>query len=604
MPSIDDDAAFAQMLQAQMEADYLQTGGIFFDDLADGSNNDSDDGSDTEWGRSGSSRPKKKAKKITVSVSNADSMNSPQSVDSRDSKRKTRKDAEGAGSKRHKPAQKWTEEEHVLFLEGLERYGRDWEGLAGFVGNRDKFACKSHAQKHFLKLYLTSSPLPEKVKESGDGFTLSGKPLDPESKALKAYSNFNYDVTKAQFPLRIQDVDPKLLNDVISARDSGTLPEPAFIAPKPTTPIKETKAKEEKKASKSKKTVKERVNDYMSSTEPSERRKSSRRRNAPGASSSYRDLDKTNMGTNMHAMVHMLPYSGTPGSGAKESQPFSIKVDNNVTLMMDLHSHLCNVEVIGLFAGFFDKQKNEITISKAFPCRSIATDNEEGESNFALTNVEIDPTSELEVREHITQLNMCVVGWYHSHPTFKPIPSVRDCENQNNYQILFSDAETKKQPFVGAIVGPYDVGMPTEESIFTWYYVDHNRSSKVQDCARSLEVEVVQNESLTALQDSVILCYQLVEKYKDYEYRVLNWNDTWRECETTKFDLEEEKLESSASGSSDNSSPSREPVIKKRTYLEKMKMSLCKRVCSTFEFSTRLSVAKLILEHMKGEWKF
>ena len=45
----------------------------------------------------------------------------------------------------------------------------------------------SHAQKYFIKLCLKGERLPAKVAESGTGYTLSGKPLDPESAAAKAY---------------------------------------------------------------------------------------------------------------------------------------------------------------------------------------------------------------------------------------------------------------------------------------------------------------------------------------------------------------------------------------------------------------------------------
>lgn len=45
----------------------------------------------------------------------------------------------------------------------------------------------SHAQKHFIKLCLKGERLPAKVAESGTGYTLSGKALDPESAAAKAY---------------------------------------------------------------------------------------------------------------------------------------------------------------------------------------------------------------------------------------------------------------------------------------------------------------------------------------------------------------------------------------------------------------------------------
>ena len=65
------------------------------------------------------------------------------------------------------------------------------------------------------------------------------------------------------------------------------------------------------------------------------------------------------------------------------------------------------------------------------------------------------------------------MGWYHSHPTFATQPSLRDCENQSNYQRLFalSDSEEKTRvPFVGAIVGPYRGADPVAE--MTWFHVD------------------------------------------------------------------------------------------------------------------------------------
>ena len=40
---------------------------------------------------------------------------------------------------------------------------------------------------HFIKLYKENKPLPAKVAESGEGYTLSGKPLDPDSAAARAY---------------------------------------------------------------------------------------------------------------------------------------------------------------------------------------------------------------------------------------------------------------------------------------------------------------------------------------------------------------------------------------------------------------------------------
>lgn len=43
--------------------------------------------------------------------------------------------------------------------------------------------------------------------------------------------------------------------------------------------------------------------------------------------------------------------------------------------------------------------------------------------------------SETLASEQIEDVGMQVVGWYHSHPTFAPNPSVRDIETQQKFQV-------------------------------------------------------------------------------------------------------------------------------------------------------------------------
>ena len=81
----------------------------------------------------------------------------------------------------------WSEEEEKLFLEALDLHGRNWKAAAAHVGTRDARAFTSHAQKFFIKLAIAGKPVPAKVAESGHGYTLSGKPLDPTSSAARAY---------------------------------------------------------------------------------------------------------------------------------------------------------------------------------------------------------------------------------------------------------------------------------------------------------------------------------------------------------------------------------------------------------------------------------
>lgn len=75
-----------------------------------------------------------------------------------------------------------------------------------------------------------------------------------------------------------------------------------------------------------------------------------------------------------------------------------------------------------------------------------------------------------------------VVGWYHSHPTFKAQPSVRDVRNQSNYQALFRcmdhGAQEDMEPFVGAIVSPYDPALRGEISNVAWFHAARHPSNE------------------------------------------------------------------------------------------------------------------------------
>lgn len=145
-------------------------------------------------------------------------------------------------------------------------------------------------------------------------------------------------------------------------------------------------------------------------------------------------------------MVKCEPFCGQPNSGVVGCQPFGIKVQSNVLLGMDFHAHLMTSEIIGFLAGEWTPATRTIHVKAIFPCRSLPTEHNH-------VNVEMDPTSEFEVRQEIEKRNMRIVGWYHSHPTFTPDPSLVDIENQTSYQSLFKDEAMNEEPFVGAIVG-------------------------------------------------------------------------------------------------------------------------------------------------------
>lgn len=147
-------------------------------------------------------------------------------------------------------------------------------------------------------------------------------------------------------------------------------------------------------------------------------------------------------------------------------QPYTLKVHPEVAFVCDLHAHLAECEIIGFLAGTWDPVNRVVHIQAAYPCRSVDSDLHDGSMD-----VEMDPGSEIELREIIARQNLQVIGWYHSHPQFQPDPSVRDIENQMNYQLLFKDTIHDIEPFVGLIVGTYDIKNTTPQSVFRYFHV-------------------------------------------------------------------------------------------------------------------------------------
>ncbi|KAJ2005602.1 hypothetical protein GGI04_002178 [Coemansia thaxteri] len=130
--------------------------------------------------------------------------------------------------------------------------------------------------------------------------------------------------------------------------------------------------------------------------------------------------------------------------GAARQQPFAVQMTAAALALMDLHAHLMDTEVIGLLGGAYDASARVVRVDVAFPCNSTST----------TTECEMDPASEVDARRVFARAARHVVGWFHSHPTFDAMPSVRDIHNQHAYQALCRRAADSVEPFVGAIVSP------------------------------------------------------------------------------------------------------------------------------------------------------
>ncbi|ESO88281.1 hypothetical protein LOTGIDRAFT_126355 [Lottia gigantea] len=124
--------------------------------------------------------------------------------------------------------------------------------------------------------------------------------------------------------------------------------------------------------------------------------------------------------------------------------PFNVEVNNSPLIVMDVHAHISKTEVIGMLGGRYDTDCGKLEILVAVPCTSLSTG----------MQCEMDPVSQTQASEEISNKGLKVVGWYHSHPTFSPNPSIRDIETQIKFQDWFS--KLGGNHFVGIIVSPYN----------------------------------------------------------------------------------------------------------------------------------------------------
>ncbi|KAJ3024333.1 Myb-like, SWIRM and MPN domains 1 [Thoreauomyces humboldtii] len=190
--------------------------------------------------------------------------------------------------------------------------------------------------------------------------------------------------------------------------------------------------------------------------------------------------------------------------------PFRVTVESNALIIMDLHAHLAHTEIIGLLGGIYDETEGVLRVTEVFPCRSMSTG----------VQCEMDPESEMQARDAFAERGLAVVGWYHSHPTFEPTPSIRDIENQTSYQTLFQRPETGVEPFIGAIVTPYDPRHAADrKSRIGWLSISSEWNSLAEyRLPYACDVEVMGSAELTS--DVFGQLATLLREYRSYEHRV------------------------------------------------------------------------------------
>ncbi|CAH0404858.1 unnamed protein product [Chilo suppressalis] len=147
-------------------------------------------------------------------------------------------------------------------------------------------------------------------------------------------------------------------------------------------------------------------------------------------------------------------------SSVGKVQPFLVSVTSNACLILDIHCHLKKEEVYGYLAGTWDLNSHNLLITHAFPCLVSKSD----------TRPRV--LVELEIQMEIEKLGLTLLGWYHSHPTNPAMPSLRDCDNQLEYQIkMRGPSEISYVPCIGVICSPYNPESPVLESSLTFFWV-------------------------------------------------------------------------------------------------------------------------------------
>jgi len=341
--------------------------------------------------------------------------------------------------KKKKKSRGWSDDEEKLFLEGLDKYGREWKKIATHVGtNRNAASIRSHAQVHFMKLLKNKQTLPDKVLESGNGYTLSGDALNKYSGTAIRYFGSADNVPLCDGVISDQEAAEKLKRPK-KAKDDST---------------KSTKKDKTKKPKAKKKKKKKRSKYYDDSSDDEEffanlpvgtptatARRSSRNRNKVNTHQCMASHVTNPYGLRTDIVTYdaiVSPKEKILKSDLRILQPYQVKYCPNALLIADIHAHLLrSVEIMGLLGGVWDSENKIVHMTKCYPLK------EEEQTDETVIASSCDT---LLVRDQIKADGLDLVGWYHSHPNFENVPSNLDCYQHE------TNKPPQEMPYIGLII--------------------------------------------------------------------------------------------------------------------------------------------------------
>lgn len=185
----------------------------------------------------------------------------------------------------------------------------------------------------------------------------------------------------------------------------------------------------------------------------------------------------------------------------KKTQPFTVSINTNTLMLMDLHCHLTTSEVVGYLGGRWHKETHQLQILQAFPVKCRFADQKNAES------------VEDEIQLSMQERDLVVVGWYHSHPTYQPDPSVRDIATQQHYQKCLKVENSQHEPCVGFIVSPYDPHLSPRDSVVKAYWIQSADAANTQSSGCPLPMAINYN-----IQQSGLLTDDLLTEMRQICY--------------------------------------------------------------------------------------
>lgn len=100
---------------------------------------------------------------------------------------------------------RWSNEEHIKFIEALVKYGKNWKNIKKYIGTRTTTQARSHAQKFLLKLKM---------------FKDDNSPFDFNSNNIKNLSNVIEEIKRKKN--NNEDEEQYLINTLINLSETIT----------------------------------------------------------------------------------------------------------------------------------------------------------------------------------------------------------------------------------------------------------------------------------------------------------------------------------------------------------------------------------------------